>query len=68
MIDQHPELLKLDGWLWNNSESKLRKDIKKRIIKSSMYKCEEANDMVEGYTGLILFFLEKPMLHAIKLQ
>ena len=56
MIDQHPELLKLDGWLWNKSESKLRKDIKKRIIKSSMYKGKEANEMVAGYTGLILFF------------
>ena len=54
LIDKHPELLELGEWLWNNSEQKLRKSIKDKIIESKMYEGEEANEMLSGYTGFIM--------------
>ena len=52
--DEHPEILELGEWLWQNSEPELRRKIKEAIIDSGMYEGEEAYEMLAAYVGYVM--------------
>ena len=54
IIAEHPELLELGEWLWDNSQPKSRQQIKQSILDSGYYEGQYHNEMLSRYTGLVL--------------
>ena len=54
IIAEHPELLELGEWLWENSQPKSRQQIKQSILDSGYYEGQYHNEMLSRYTGLVL--------------
>ena len=52
--DEHPEILELGEWLWQNSKPGLRRRLKEAIIDSGMYEGEEAYEMLAAYAGYVM--------------
>lgn len=54
LVAEHPDLLELGEWLWQNSEPLMRKTIKEHILANDTYKGYETDEMLSGYTGVIM--------------
>lgn len=54
LVAEHPDLLELGEWLWQNSEPLMRKIIKEHILANDTYKGYETDEMLSGYTGVIM--------------